>query len=168
MLLSIGLLVCLVLAVVEVKADWQAEWEKTVKAAEREGKVRVYASTSVGDLRVVWNAFQEKYPKIKITGVAPGRGSARLISLIFAERRAGKHLADVYLAAPTAIYGTFYRAKILRPVSPELILPEVTDGSKWWQGKHRYIDPESRFIFMYEGSLYGPPIAYNTKLIQTY
>ncbi len=149
----------------EARSFWQAEWEKVVKAAEEEGQVRIYASNSVGNLQVIWDAFQRRYPRIKLTGAAVGRGSD-MVPKLMAERRAGKYLADVFLGAPSAIYINFYRAKILEPIPPALILPEVTDLSKWWQGKHHYVDLESQYIFMYESSLYGPQISYNTKLVK--
>lgn len=142
---------------------WQAEWEKAVKAAEGEG-VTVYAITPVGDLQVIWDAFRKRFPKIKLTTVVPGRGS-ELIPRVMAERRAEKFLADVVLAAPTTIYRSFYQARILEAIPPALILPEVKDLSKWWHSKHHYVDREGQYIFMYEGTLYGPQIAYNTKLV---
>ncbi len=84
-----------------------------------------------------------------------------------AERRAKKYLADIILMNPHTIYRTFYRKKnILAPLTPALMLPEVTDVSKWWQGKHYYFDPEGRYIFSYEGKVYGPPLSYNTKLVK--
>jgi iron(III) transport system substrate-binding protein len=45
------------------------------------------------------------------------------------------------------------------------MLPEVTDVSKWWKGKHRYVDPEGQYVFVYQSTKYGPPIYYNTKLL---
>ena len=38
----------------------QARWEDLVKAAEKEGEVTVYATNSVGDLQVIWDAFQKE------------------------------------------------------------------------------------------------------------
>jgi len=46
------------------------------------------------------------------------------------------------------------------------MLPEVTDLAKWWKGRHRYIDPEGQYIFIYQGSLYGPPVSYHTKAVK--
>src|SRR5262245_16389823 len=40
----------------------QAGWEEVVKAAEKEGEVTVYATNSVGDLTVIWDAFKKKFP----------------------------------------------------------------------------------------------------------
>ena len=65
-----------------------------------------------------------------------------------------------------AVYRDFHgRAKILAPIPPVLVLPEVSDKSKWWQGQHWYNDEEQQFVFIYESSIYGPNIYYNTKLV---
>jgi len=82
-----------------------------------------------------------------------------------AERRAGKYLVDVYMAGVTTAYDVFYRAKILDSVRAALILPEVTDESKWWFGQHQYVDPEKRYIFVYVGNV-NQYISYNTKFVQ--
>jgi ABC-type glycerol-3-phosphate transport system substrate-binding protein len=140
------------------------EWEATVKRAEAEGEVTVYATDSIGHAPVIWAAFQKRYPKIKFVGMTMGRGSD-LFPKLFAERRAGKFLADVFLGAPSAIYLNLYKAKIIEPLPPMLIHPSVTDPSKWWQGKHHYIDPEGQYILMYESELYGPPISFNTNMV---
>jgi len=140
------------------------EWETTVKRAEEEGQVAVYATDSIGNAQVIWAAFQKRYPKIKFVGTTMGRGSD-LFPKLFAERRAGKFLADVFLGAPSAIYLNLYKAKIIDPVAPMLIHPTVSDASKWWQGKHHYVDAEGQYIFMYESALYGPPISFNTDMV---
>ncbi|MGH7794504.1 MAG: ABC transporter substrate-binding protein [Candidatus Binatia bacterium] len=140
------------------------EWEAIVKKAEEEGQVTVYATDSIGNAQVIWAAFQKRYPRIKFVGTTMGRGSD-LIPKLFAERRAGRFLADVFLGAPSALYLNLYRAKIVEPIPPILVHPSVTDLSKWWMGKHHYVDPEGQYIFMYESALYGPPISFNTNLV---
>lgn len=140
------------------------EWETIVQKAEEEGQVTVYATDSIGNAQIIWAAFQKRYPKIKFVGTTMGRGSD-LIPKLFAERRAGKFLADVFLGAPSALYLNLYKAKIVEPIPPILAHPSVTERSKWWMGKHHYIDPEARYIFMYESALYGPPISFNTNLV---
>ena len=50
----------------EVKASWQEEWEKTVKAAEQEGQVVLYSLSEIGDA-IANTGFQKKFPKIKIS-----------------------------------------------------------------------------------------------------
>src|SRR6058998_1516112 len=49
----------------ESKASWQAEWDRTVRAAEQEGQVTV----SIGGYGAIIDSgvFQKTYPKIKVT-----------------------------------------------------------------------------------------------------
>jgi len=55
----------------EAKAGWQADWEKTVKAAEKKGEIVVHRPDG---LDLVFRAgLQRKYPKIKVTTLI-GRG----------------------------------------------------------------------------------------------
>lgn len=139
-------------------------WEDVVKGAEKEGEVTVYATNSVGDLQVIWEAFKKKFPRIKLnaTGIST---TSEIVTKVMAERRAGQFLVDVMLGAPGATYNSFYRGKALDPMPPALVMPEVTDLSKWWKGRHRYVDPENQFVFVYQSSLYGPPVYTNTKLV---
>jgi len=50
----------------------------------------------------------------------------------------------------------------LRPPSSCL---EVKDESKWWLGKHHYVDPEGKYIFVPVGSVSSNMLAHNTDLI---
>ena len=144
------------------KPNWQAEWERTVKAAEEEGQLTVYVS-GYGAL-MDSGVFQKAYPKIKVTGVT-GSGT-QLAPRIVAERRGEKYLADVYSGGGTSLYQNLYLGKMLDPIKPALILPEVVDPSKWWEGKQKYVDREGRYIFVFEGNVAaGASPAYNTNLI---
>ena len=62
--------VAAVCALADRTAAAPARWEDVVKAAEKEGEVTVYATNSVGDLQVIWDAFKKKFPKIKLNSVA--------------------------------------------------------------------------------------------------
>jgi len=144
------------------KPAWQAEWERTVKAAEEEGQLTVYIA-GYGAL-IDAGLFQKAYPKIKVTSVT-GSGS-QLAPRIVAERRGEKYIADVYSGGGTSLYQNLYLGKMLDPIKPALILPEVVDTTKWWEGKHKYVDREGRYIFVYEGNVAtGASPAYNTHLI---
>ena len=140
------------------------EWDAIVKKAEEEGEVAIYATDSIGNAQSIWAAFQKRYPKIKLIGTSVGRGSD-LFPKLFSERRAGKYLADVFLAGPTAVHLNLYPAKVLDPMPPALVHANVTDLTKWWQGKHHYVDPEGQYNFMYESALYGPPLSFNTSIV---
>jgi len=146
----------------EARPGWQAEWEKTVKAAEQEGQVTIYIS---GYQELIDSgAFQKAYPRIKVVTVT-GSGS-QLAPRIAAERRAGKYLADVYNGGGNSLYQVLYPGKMLDPIRPALILPEVTDPSRWWEGQHKYVDQERQYLFVYEGNVSaGATPGYNTKLV---
>ena len=62
---------------------WDAEWNRTVKAAEQEGQLVLYSLTEVGEA-ISNTGFQKKFPKIKIS-VVSARGGEH-ISRIMAER----------------------------------------------------------------------------------
>ncbi len=147
----------------DAKPNWQAEWERTVQAAKKEGSLSLYLYQGDGELGAMAQLFQKKYPEINVV-VTPGRGNT-FAPKIMAERRAGKYLVDVYTAGVTTAYEVFYRAKILDSVRAALILPEVTDESKWWQGQHQYVDPENRYILLYLGNV-GEYVSYNTKAVE--
>lgn len=138
---------------------WKAEWEKTLQAAKKEGRLVLYGSA---DYEKLFAEFQKKFPEIRVTGVY-GRG-ADVAKRIMAERRAERYLGDLYLNGMTTGYNVFYKAKALDPLPPVLVLPEVTDQSKWWQGKHHYVDPENQYLFNINGEV-RIVVGYNTKLV---
>jgi iron(III) transport system substrate-binding protein len=139
--------------------SWKADWEKTLEAAKKEGQLVIYGSA---DYEMLYAEFHKKYPEIKVIGVF-GRG-ADVAKRLMSERRAEKYLGDLYLNGMTTGYNVFYKAKALDPIPPLLVLPEVTDTSKWWQGKHHYLDPEKRYLLNINGET-RIVVGYNTKLV---
>jgi ABC-type thiamine transport system substrate-binding protein len=146
----------------ELSPSWKTRWKKTVEAAKKEGQISVYGSDTFE--LFLKSAFQKKYPEIKI-GFVGGRAPVVGPKLI-TERRAGKYLADVMLTGPGTPYRMLYKNSALDPIGPALILPEVLDESKWWQGRHHYVDAESKLIFIYEATVQDGDIAYNTQLVK--
>ncbi|HEY7167186.1 MAG TPA: extracellular solute-binding protein [Candidatus Binatia bacterium] len=143
-------------------ADWKSEWDATVRAAEKEGQVTV----SIGGYGAIIDSgvFQKAYPKIKVTHLT-GAGTD-LTQRISAERRAGKYLVDVYNGGGNSLYQILYAGKMLDPIKPALVLPEVLDTTKWWEGKHKYADKDGKYIFVYEANVAaGAGAAYNTQLL---
>jgi hypothetical protein len=139
----------------------KTEWERTVEAARKEGQVNVY----IGGWGAVLESgvFEQSYPGIKVVAVA-GRGG-ETAKRILAERRAGKFIADVSSEGVGSNYRTLHAANSFDPIKPVLLLPEVTDESRWWQGKHRYVDPEGKFVFRYVGVPQTGNISYNSTLV---
>lgn len=130
----------------DAKPAWQAEWEKVLAAAKKEGQVAVYIS----GYEEVLPDFQKEYPEIKVLSVT-GRGS-QIGQRLIAERRGEKFLADVVSSGGVTTYQHLHPAKVFDPIKPALLLPEITDPSKWYQGRHHYADPENQYVFSYVGS----------------
>ena len=145
----------------ETSSAWRAEWDKTVRAAEDEGALSIYMTQAFEP--VFRDGFQKKYPKIKVT-MATGRGP-ELSQRVMSERRAEKFAVDLYISGNISPLTVFHRAKILEPVKPLLLLPDVVDVSAWYEGKHHYDDPENRYIFVFEGTPRSGEITYNTKVV---
>jgi iron(III) transport system substrate-binding protein len=146
----------------EATSSRQAEWEQTLRAAEKEGQVTV----SIGGYGAIVDSgvFQKTYPKIKITSIT-GAGTD-LTARIASERRAGKYLVDVYNGGGNSLFQILYLGKMLDPIKPALLLPEVTDPTKWWEGKQKYLDKEGQYILVYEGNVAaGAGAGYNTQLL---
>jgi iron(III) transport system substrate-binding protein len=145
----------------ETRPPWQVEWTKTLKAAEEEGGLAIYMTQAFEP--VFRETFQKKYPKIKVTTVS-GRGP-QLSQRVMSERRADRFAVDLYVSGNISPLTVFHRARILEPIKPLLLLPEVLDTSVWYEGKHHYDDPENRYIFVFEGTPRSGEITYNTKLV---
>jgi iron(III) transport system substrate-binding protein len=144
----------------EPDSPWKEQWAKAIRAAEQEGQLVIYTLSEIGDV-FLHGGFQKKFPKIKLVVVSVRGGE--LVSRIMAERRAGKFLADVGNLGNTSPY-RLYEAKVLEPIDSSFLLPEVSDPSKWWQGKHHYIDPDNSHILVYVGAPLFL-VAYNTNLV---
>ena len=141
------------------QSDWKRDWEQTLAAARKEGQVNVYIYRYEGLLQ----DFKREFPGINVVAVT-GRGN-ELTNRIMAERRAGRFIADVYSGGTNSLFNTLYKGKALDPLKPLLILPEVTDLTKWWGNEHRYADPEGKHIFAFIGSASNAQLAYNAKMV---
>ncbi len=143
-------------------ASAPADWERTVQAAEKEGELVLYASDLFGP---IFGEFQKKYPRVKASLVTAGGGASNLAQRLLTERRANRYLGDLWISGVDTAVNLLLPGKALDAIRPSLILPEVVDESKWWQGKHHYGDLEQKFIFIYEGSAQSGGISYNTLLV---
>ncbi len=162
LILTLFFWLCAAEALLAADVDaWKSEWGRAVEAAKKEGLLSAYGGPEISHPEII-AAFNKEYPEIKVTNVT-GRASD-LTTRILAERRAEKYLADVIASGPNAPR-TLYLAKALDPIAPAMILPEVTDQSKWYGGKHWYADPENRHILIFEGSVSTTGVAVNTKLM---
>jgi ABC-type Fe3+ transport system substrate-binding protein len=140
----------------------EREWKKILDAAKKEGQLALY----MGQWGPVIDAgvFQKTFPDIKV--VRTGGGPPQIMQQITSERRAGKYIADVIVEGINPNLTVFHANKMLDPIKPTLVLPEVLDDSKWWQGKHHYADAERQYVLRFVGSPQYGSIYYNTNLVK--
>ena len=146
---------------VSAQSNWQAEWDKTVRAAETEGQVTLYGCCYEYDR--VLEGFKKKFSRIKVSTILASGN--QLANRILAERRGDKYLIDVVSSGANTLHDALYKAHVLDPIKPALILPEVLDQTKWHEGEHRYIDPEKRYIFAFVANSQSGQVIYNTKQV---
>jgi len=119
------------------------EWQEALADAKKEGKVVVAGSPDPVMRNEVIPKFTARYG-IPVEFIA-GR-SSQTVARVQTERAAGIYNVDVYLSGPDTTANTLYGDKLIDPLKPLLILPEVVDGSKWKRGKVWFIDPEESYV----------------------
>ena len=124
-------------------AQSSAEWDKLVADAKKEGKVVIIAPPDPEVRQNIPKAFKEKYGiTVEYLGGRSSDTAARLRS----ERQAGVYTVDVALSGMLTMASIFHAEKMLDPIRPILIDPNVTDAKKWKAGKLWFIDPEDQYI----------------------
>jgi ABC-type Fe3+ transport system substrate-binding protein len=145
----------------DLRPGAQLEWEKTVAAAKKEGRLNLYVGRYGSEPLLA--EFRKDYPDIKIASVN-GQGS-QLATRILAEARSGKIIADIYSGGANTNYNLLYKGKVLDSIKAALILPEVLDQTKWHGGGHSYADTDGEYIFVYIANPSSSGLYYHTGLV---
>jgi ABC-type Fe3+ transport system substrate-binding protein len=125
------------------QADSQRSWDDVLAAARKEGKVVILGPASSALRESMPAAFKARY------GIAMeylGGRTGDQIAKLRAERQAGIYSADAVLSGIDSFSGVFYPEKLIDPLRPVLMLPEVLDGSKWKKGKLWFSDPDDQYV----------------------
>jgi iron(III) transport system substrate-binding protein len=145
-----------------VKLGGQSEWEKTVEAAKREGKVVVSVPTSA-ELRKEFEAgFQKKFSAIELE-LSVARGASN-INKIAEEQNAGVRNVDLHIGGTTSIVTGLLAPNLLEPVPPLMLLPEVSDPKNWWGG-HIWVDNGKKYIYSFTAYM-TETVWYNSTLVK--
>ncbi|MCH8917102.1 MAG: extracellular solute-binding protein [Alphaproteobacteria bacterium] len=144
-------------------AQASSEWDKLVKAAQREGKVELILGGQMPrKLRTAVPAFTKKYGiKVNYQTGSSRRHSAR----IRAERKIGRYTVDVWIGGANTALSILLPNKMLAPIKDLLVDPEVKNPARWYQGKLHFTDPEGRYILTW-GASPAYVIAINTNLVK--
>lgn len=144
------------------KTGWEAEWEKVVKGAVKEGTVVVYGAPIPKTRLGFTESFQKAYPGIKLeyTGMPGSLG----ISKVKAERRAGLYVVDVYIGGTITIIGSDNLRPFVTSIRPFLIHPEAKDPKAWMGGKLDFSDDAEEINLVFTLNV-SSRVAYNTDIV---
>lgn len=140
-------------------ADWKNEWDKTLAAAKKEGKVVLYGPPGAEVRKVLTDEFQKAYGiPVEFWGVA---GGGQLAARVQSERQGGKYLNDLFIFGSTTLWGSLKSTLI--PLKENLILPDVKDPKNWKELD--YSDNEGKLIFSMQLDM-GNEGVINTSLVK--
>jgi len=106
----------LLLTLLISSAAWAAD-EKTIELGKKEGRVSFYTTMGADECKLLVDAFQAKYPAIRVD--ITRLGSEKLLQRIITEARAGSHFFDavtnsgmeIYLLAKMGLLANFKTAE---------------------------------------------------------
>lgn len=145
------------------KPAWQIEWEETMAAAKKEGRLKIFTSLEPNVIKLIADEFKGKFG-IEVEFIA-GRGP-EIIPKLFAERRAGLYTADVYIGGTDPILYSIRPAGILAPLKPALFLPEVLDTKLWYKNTLPWVDREQSLVLQTKGGPEPGEVVLNTNLVK--
>ena len=141
-------------------ATVRADWESTLAAAKKEGKVSVITDVTATLRDALTLEFQKKYGiSVELFGIS-GREVAPRVA---AERKAGQFLWDIYIHGSTTALEAMIPMGAFDPLEPALILPDVKDAKTWRGGAIEFLDPGK--VVMVMTPFHRGIIFYNTKLV---
>ncbi len=140
--------------------DWQAEWDRTIAAAHKEGSVVACMSPSKPRRDFLVSQWKQDYPGIELS-LSTVSGSA-FVPQVATERSAGRYLWDIFHSGAPSSYSAI-RQGLLDPLLPELFLPEVKDPAVWGGWDNAFYDKGKKYDFALVSDLIAP--SYNARAI---
>ena len=140
--LSIALLASVVgkVSAAEVNADWQ----RLVAAAKKEGKIVLGAPPGTDFRNDVQAALKKRFDLDSEWIQAPGPS---VMSKVVAEKQAGSVSVDAFLVGPCT-GNSLLKSDVFEPLGTAMILPEVKDPAKWFGG-HLWADNQTAKNLLY-------------------
>ncbi len=144
------------------QAGWEKEWNRLLSEGKKEGKVVVAGSPDQVVRKDLPAAFRKRFGiSLEYLG-----GRDEVAQRLRLERRVGITTIDAYFSGLTTFTSILYPDKLLDPVKPALILPEVVDPSKWKKGAPWFVDPEEKYILRLYNYVSSGGLAVNTQQVK--
>jgi iron(III) transport system substrate-binding protein len=127
----------------EAKPSTAGEWEKTVAAGKKEGKVVVSVPVSAELRKGIETVFKQRF------GIEAELNVSRAASItgkIQQEAKSGVTYFDVHMGGGESMVTGLLSEGILAPLEPAMILKDIKEPSNWWGG-HIWLDIAKRYIY---------------------
>jgi len=127
----------------EAKPSPAGEWERTVEAAKKEGKVVVSVPVSAELRKGIETVFKQRF------GIEAELNVSRAASItgkIQQEAKSGVSYFDVHMGGGESMVTGLLSEGILAPLEPAMILKDIKEPSNWWGG-HIWLDIAKRYIY---------------------
>lgn len=133
------------ITLMEKKEVWEKEWNETLAAVKREGKLVIYLSDATATARdPIIRSMKNNYG-IE-TEIVVAR-AAELVPRVLNEKKAGIFYPDIFISGVGIGVFTILRpAEVIGDLKSLFILPEVKEGKNWRRGKIPWVDKEERIL----------------------
>jgi iron(III) transport system substrate-binding protein len=139
-----------------------ADWQKTVEAANKEGKLVVSIPTSAELRKEFDSGFRAAFPEIQLE-LSVARGGTN-INKVVEEHSAGVRDIDVHIGGTVSIVTGLLAQNLLEPVAPMMMLSEVRDAKNWWGG-HLWVDRAQKYVYSFTAYI-TETAWYNSTLVK--
>ncbi|MFN4283089.1 MAG: ABC transporter substrate-binding protein [Alphaproteobacteria bacterium] len=130
-----------------------SNWEAVLQKAKQEGLVVVHGAPGQRYAAVLRDAFQKRYPEIKVE--FSGAANRTAIPRLLRERQAGIFNQDVWTSGSSAI-SQLMPAKALQPLAP-FLRKETMDDKNWIGGfAAGFTDNEEKYFYSFDGTVQNP------------
>jgi iron(III) transport system substrate-binding protein len=124
---------------------WEQQWNDLIAQARQGGKIVVSGPPNPDLRESLTTRFKARFGiELEYLPLPPNQGE--FINRLVSEKAAGVSTVDVLVGGAQSMFTVAYPAKIMSPIMPVLVLPEVLDGSKWNAGKVWFRDPDNTYF----------------------
>jgi ABC-type Fe3+ transport system substrate-binding protein len=135
--------VCVFMVSESAQAQWQAEWERVLEAARKEGKLVLNIPPSADLRKALEENLRQKFG-IELEVVMAN--SAPAVKRVGDEFKAGVRYFDVITSTWDSLSYSLLPAGAVEPLEQLWILPEVKDAKNWWGG-HIWTDAAKKYAY---------------------
>src|SRR5262245_41904629 len=127
----------------ESKPSSPVEWERTVEAAKKDGKVVVSVPASAELRRGIEKVFKQRFG---IDAELTTGSAASIVGKIRQESKSGAPYFDLHMGGGESMITGLLSEGILAPLEPAMMIKEIRDPNNWWGG-HIWLDNAKRYIY---------------------